>query len=304
MGTNHSQANLSRQAPSKKLVILLTVTAGYMFLEAIGGYLSNSLALMADAGHMLADVTALIISLIAFVIAKKPADSKASFGYHRAEIIAALMNGVALLLIAFFIVKEAILRFFNEPNQIEAPTMILIALGGLVVNIFGLALLHQDKKSNLNIRGAWLHVFSDTLGSIGVVISGILIYLFDWRFLDSLTSVLIAILVSYAAIHLILETVRVLMEQSPKHLNAQEVSNAILTIKHVLAVHDLHIWTIASGMDALSVHVVVSEKADHDNIIQKTQSLLKQKFNIFHETIQVEKQCPKNPENNFATYSA
>lgn len=281
---------LLKQRPSRRMLLVLVLTAGYMVAEAIGGFLSNSLSLLADAGHMLADVAALVISLLAFLLSARPKNYRASFGYYRAEVIAALFNGVVLLLVAFFIIKEAYLRLFS-PSEVETSLMMGIALGGLVVNVIGLSLLHKDKSHNLNIRGAWLHVFSDTLGSIGVIISGLLIYFFDFPLADPIASIAIACLVAYSALHLVTDTIRVLMEHAPAHINPQEVENSLLSLPQVVLVHDLHIWSITTGKDALSVHVVAQSEADYNKLLSEIQQMLATKFGIDHATIQIENEC-------------
>lgn len=280
----------NKQPPSKRLLIVLCLTAGYMVLEAVGGILSNSLALLADAGHMLSDVAALSISLFAFAMSSRPADQKASFGYHRAEVLAAFLNGFILLLVSFFIIKEAFERLFN-PSDVEPKLMLVVAFGGLLVNICGLLILHRDKSANINVRGAWLHVFSDALGSVGCVISGFLIYFFDWRSSDAWASIIIAGLVCYSACKLIMETMRVLMEHTPAHIDPKKVSEELLSVPHVLMVHDLHIWSITTGIDALSAHVVVNKEAVYDQVLLDIQTRLQKKFDIDHATIQLENQC-------------
>lgn len=268
----------------------MVVTFLYMIAEIVGGIYSNSLALLADAGHMLADVAALGISLVAFEIAKRPASDKATFGYMRAEILAALFNGIALFIIAFFIIREAIGRLLN-PEQISSEAMVIVALGGLLINIIGLVILHEGKTKNLNLHGAWLHVLSDTLGSVGVVISGTLIYFFGWKLSDPIASILISLLVGYSAISLILKTVRVLMEQTPEHIDPQEVRRAIGALKGTVRVHDLHIWTITSGHEALSMHVEAEVGVDYDNLLNEIKKVLSSRFGISHTTIQIEREC-------------
>jgi cobalt-zinc-cadmium efflux system protein len=281
---------ISRTRPTRRILLVLCLTAGYMVLEALGGIVSNSLALLADAGHMLADVVALGISLLAFALSSRPPSHRATFGYYRAEVIAALFNGLILLVVSFFIVKEALLRFFN-PSAIESPLMIVVATGGLLINIIGLSILHKDKANNLNIRGAWLHVFSDMLGSIGAVISGLLIYFFGWNFADSIASIFISALVSYSAIHLVLETLRVLMEHTPTHIDPRDVCEEILSIPDAIKIHDLHIWSITSGKEALSVHVIAREHSNYDKLLHQIQKMLELKFGIDHATIQIENEC-------------
>lgn len=288
--SDHISAHLLKKRPTRRVSLVLCLTASYMFLEFLGGLMSHSLALLADAGHMLADVCALSISLVAFVIASRPPNYHASFGYYRAEVLAALFNGVVLLLVSFFIIKEAILRFFS-PVEVLSGIMMWVALGGLLVNLIGLSLLHKDKAHNLNIKGAWLHVMSDTLGSIGAVISALLIYFLGWNFADSITSIIIAALVSYNAIHLILETVHVLMEHTPSHIDAKKVQESLLALKHVIKVHDLHIWSITSNKQALSVHVVADDGANYNLLLKEIQAMLDQIYKIDHSTIQIENEC-------------
>lgn len=282
--------SLLKKRPSRRVFLVLCLTAGYMIAEVLGGIYSNSLALLADAGHMLADVAALVVSLFAFAIASRPKTARASFGYRRAEVIAALFNGVILLIVSFFIIKEAISRFF-APSEVDSNLMIGVALGGLLVNMIGLALLHRDKAHSLNIRGAWLHVFSDTLGSIGVVVSGTLIHFFGWTLADPIASILIAGLVCYTSFQLVLDTLRVLMEHAPLHIDPHAVANEIEGIEGTLFVHDLHIWSITSGQEALAVHVVVEKNANYNELLLAIQKMLQEKFGIGHTTIQLENEC-------------
>jgi cobalt-zinc-cadmium efflux system protein len=288
------QDNLKR--PQTRVIIVLCLTALYMIAEAVGGFYSDSLALLADAGHMLADVIALGISLFAVIIASRPANQRATFGYYRAEVLAALFNGLILLLVSVFIIKEAITRLF-DPVAVETHTMIGVALGGLVVNFIGLWLLHRDKDNNLNIKGAWLHVLSDTLGSIGVLISGLIIQIWGFYIADPIASIIIASLIFYSAARLVLETVGVLMEHTPAHINPSEVKKTLSAIKHVKRIHDLHIWTISPGRENLAVHVEFEGRADSEKILAQIQEVLKNKFNIGHTTIQLEKECLEPDKN-------
>lgn len=293
----HEKHNHSKKGPpTRRVLFVLFLTASYMIAEAVGGYYSRSLALMADAGHMLADVAALSISLFAFMIAARPANFRATYGYYRAEVLAALFNGLILLLVSFFIIKEAVLRLF-DPVPVETTTMIFVALGGLVVNIVGLFALHADKAKNLNIRGAWLHVMSDALGSVGVIISGLLMYFFGLSNADSVASIIIASLIFYSAGRLVFETIDVLMEHTPAHIDPKAVKQAILTINHAKRAHDLHIWSISSERVALSVHVELEQGENSDELLAAIQKMLAQQFSIEHTTIQIEKECPRPDKN-------
>ena len=281
--------------PTKKLLIILVLTFIYMIAEAIGGVASNSLSLLADAGHMFADVTAVCISLVGFYISAKPATNKSTYGFYRAEVLAALLNGLVLLLTAFFIIKEAIIRLF-EPAIIESNSMLLIAFGGLIVNIISLWLLHKDQKHNLNLQAAFLHVLSDALGSVAVIFSGILIYFFNITWFDQIASIAICVLITFSALSLIYKTLNVLMEQVPDHIDITAVKQAIISISGVINVHDLHIWSITLGQEALSAHVLV-KKEEIDNkqeILENIQNTLLHKFSIHHITIQIEYKCTDN----------
>lgn len=281
-------STFSNKKPTKQLLLVLCLTTAYMVAEVIGGFLSNSLALLADAGHMLADVAALLMSLMAFYISSRPADDKATYGYYRAEVIAAFINGVVLLIVSFFIIKEAMLRFFT-PAEVEPDLMLWVAFGGLVINIAGLFVLKGHSSSNINIKGAFLHVMSDTLGSIGVIFSGILIKIFNWRLVDPIMSIAIALLVFYSSIRLIMETLHVLMEHAPRHINPKDILEELLSVPEILSVDNLHVWSITQGKDALSAHVVVEEGVDYNEILKNVKNILQAKFGISHTTIQIEK---------------
>lgn len=257
-----------------------------MVAELVGGWLSNSLALLADAGHMFSDAAALGLALFAIWMAQKPATAERTFGYYRAEILAALVNGAALIVIAIFILVEAWGRF-REPPEVDAPLMIAIALGGLLINLVGLLVLSGRRAESLNLRGAWLHVLSDALGSLQAVVAGVLILFFGWAWVDPLASVLIALLVAWSAWSLLRDSVAVLMEGSPAHIDVTEVRETLRDTPRVLDVHDLHIWTITSGLDSLSAHVVVEPEAPED-LLATIQQTLHDRFGIEHVTIQLE----------------
>ena len=281
----HVHATPSREGQGA-LKITLVLVCAYMIAEVVGGLLSNSLALLADAGHMLSDAAALALALFAIWMAQKPATDRRTYGYYRAEILAALVNGTALLVISVFIVVEAWKRF-SEPPQVRAGLMMAIAGGGLLVNLIGLWVLADGRKGSLNLRGAWLHVFTDALGSAQAVLAGLLIWRFGWLWVDPLASVLIALLVAYSAWSLLKESVAVLMEGSPAHIDVAEVRQALLDHPRVCEVHDLHIWTITSGLESLSAHVVVEDDPDPD-LLPTLQGTLQKRFGIGHITLQIE----------------
>lgn len=253
----------------------------------MGGLLTGSLALLADAGHTLSDVGALAVSILAAWIAQKPPSERYTFGNTRAEILAALVQGVALLAVAIVIIIEAVGRFAN-PAPVGGVGMMIVASGGLAVNAVGLWLLHRGQKSNLNIRGAWLHVASDGLGSLGVIFAGFLIWMWGLFWADPAASIAISLLITYAAWKLLREVVDILMESAPAHLNVQEIRSAITSTPGVGQVHDLHVWTIGSGEISLSSHIVATPEAEIADLLPQVQSRLAESFAIHHSTLQIE----------------
>ncbi len=270
-----------------RLGVALGLAAAYMVAEVIGGLWTGSLALLADAGHMLSDVVALSLSVLAIRLAQRPANSQQTYGHHRTEILAALAHGLLLVGVAVYIVTEAAERI-QSPQPILGGPMLVIASGGLAVNLIGLWVLSEGRHDNLNVRGAWLHVLSDALGSIGAIAAGALVWGFGWYWADPAASALIALLVVYSAWALLREAVAVLMEWAPGHVDVQQVEGCIAALPGVLAVHDLHVWTISSGMVALSGHVVAQNPAAHGKLLQEISDLLHRRFEISHATIQIE----------------
>jgi cobalt-zinc-cadmium efflux system protein len=270
------------------LAAALVLAAAYMVAEFVGGWWTGSLALLADAGHMLSDVAALALSFFAIWLADRPSPAHRTFGYYRAEILAALANGIALAVISILVVVEAFKRF-GAPREVLGGPMLAIAAGGLAVNLIGLAILHGGREENLNVRGAWLHVLTDALGSVGAIAAGLFIYFLQWQWADPLASVLIAALVLYSAWRLIEEAVSVLMESAPKGVDVKKIHAALASRPGVVAVHDLHVWTITSGLPALSVHVVTDQTA-YEAILQDARATLHREFGIDHVTVQVEPQ--------------
>ena len=258
-----------------------------MIAEAVGGWLSNSLALLADAGHMLTDVAALSLTLAAIWIAERPATDKKTFGYYRYEILAAFVNGIALVLISLWVIYEAVERW-NAPPEVKGVEMTAVAVGGLIVNIIAAKLLHGGHEHDLNMRGAWLHVMGDLLGSVTAIIAGALILGFGWLWADALSSFLISLIIIFGAWNLIKESVNVLLEGTPAHIDLTAVETAIRETENVRDVHDLHVWTITSGMEALSVHVVHHEIVAPAALLTSIKTTLHNKFGIDHLTIQLE----------------
>ena len=265
----------------------LALVAAYLIAEVLGGLWTRSLALLADAGHMFSDVAALTLTLFAIWLAQRPTSVERTFGYHRVEILAALANGVALIAVVLLILREAVERL-SAPREVLGAPMLVVAVGGLFINLAGLWMLHGGKDSNLNVRGAWLHVLSDTLGSIGVIAAAFLVWAFGWRRADPIASIGIALLVIFASWQLIRETVGVLMESAPGHIDVEEVRRAFGETRGVLSIHDLHVWTITSGFVSLSCHVESSHQLPDHELLSSIQELLRERFGIDHVTIQIE----------------
>jgi cobalt-zinc-cadmium efflux system protein len=283
----HSHSHHRAQRNRRRLSFVLALTAVYMLAEAVGGWLTGSLALLADAGHMLADVAALALALIAVWFSSRPATQSKTFGYYRLEILAALINGVALVLISLLIFYEAYQRW-AEPPLVKSGLMMLIATGGLAINLVCAWLLHGDHKDDLNMRGAWLHIIGDALGSVGAIIAGVLMSVYGWYAADPLFSCLIGLLIIWSSWHLIRESTNVLLEGTPAHINLAAVEDAILQTRGVEDVHDLHVWTITSGREALSAHVIHVESISQAELLKELRTKLSERFGVDHLTIQME----------------
>jgi cobalt-zinc-cadmium efflux system protein len=287
MSAGHSHSHHGSAGNRQRLALALGLAAVYMVAEAVGGWLTGSLALLADAGHMLADVAALGLSLFCMSMARRPPTSRRTYGYHRLEILAALVNGGALVAISFFVLAEAAQRL-RQPATVEAPAMLGIAAGGLLVNLAALWILRGGRADSLNVRGAWLHVLTDTLGSVQAMAAGALIWAFGWQWADPAASVLIVALVVYSAWSLLKEATAVLMESAPAHMDVDEMHDAMMCVPGVLEVHDLHVWTITSGLDSLSAHVVVEEERYNCDLLAEIRTALHDRFGIHHMTVQIE----------------
>lgn len=280
----HAQA---RRGERKKLGWTLALTSFILVAEVAGGFLSRSLSLLSDAGHMFSDVVAQALSLAAVVIALKPADARRTYGWHRIEILAALLNGLTLLLLAGAIVWHGIERL-SQPVEIRTGLMLVVASVGLVANVVGAWLLH-DLKS-LNARGAYLHILFDTLSSVLVLVGGVVMYLTRGLYwLDAAASIAIGAFILFSAYRIVREAVDVLLEAVPQGIDLAGVTHAIDHIDGVSEVHDLHIWTITSGMYALSAHIVVKDgSTDNDALLNRVKEMLLRDFAIGHTTLQLE----------------
>lgn len=281
----------SGSANKKTLTISLVIITIYMAVEVIGGLFTNSLSLLADAGHMLSDAISLFIALMAFTFSSKIADYGKTYGYKRFEILAAVINGVTLILISAYIIYEAIERF-QKPPEILSGGMLIVAVIGLAVNILVARIMMRgaDVKENLNMRGAYLHVISDMLGSVGAIIAALLIMFFGWIWADALASIIVSLLVLRSGYLVTKSAIHVLMEGTPDNVDIENVTQKIVETEDIISIHDLHIWTITSGLNALTCHVVVNEKMTieaREILLGKIEHDL-QHLNIHHVTIQLE----------------
>ncbi len=292
-GATHDHAHGSgdpshRAAATAGLKAALWLTLAFFFAEVVGGWLSNSLALLADAGHMLTDVGALGLSLFVAWFSRQPGSTSKTFGYLRWEILAAFLNGSVLLLVSAGIVWEAIGRL-RHPEPIQSGLMLLVATGGLVVNIIAARLLHAGASSSLNVRGAYLHVLGDLLGSVAAILAGLAVRYNGWTVADPVASIVMTLFIVRGAWALVRESVDVLLEAVPPHISLDAVRLAVAAVPGVASVHDLHIWTVTSGMVAMSVHVVVPAPDDHQAALEQVRAAMA-RFGIGHVTVQIEGQ--------------
>lgn len=283
-GETHAE---SRRASATRLKITVALAASYLVAEVIGGWMTNSLALMADAGHMLSDVAALAISLAALQAAARPATDTRTWGYHRAEALAALVNAVALGVVAVGICVEAVQRLASPPD-VAGPVALAIATGGLLVNLAGLGVLGHGHDHGIGVRSAWLHMLGDALGSAGAMASAAAIWLAGWNWADPVASLVIAVLIVRSAGALLIETVDVLMESAPDHVDVVAVRRGLEGLPGVAGVHDLHVWTITSGLDAVSGHVVLRGDVRGREVLAAARGLLHERFGLDHVTLQLE----------------
>lgn len=291
-GSTPSEAQ-DRTRNKHALALVLALTATFTVVEIVGGLLTGSLALLADAVHMLSDNVSLGLALFAVWLAQRPATPERSFGYKRAEIVAALANAVALIAISIWIFVEAIRRF-SDPPEVLGDWMLLVAALGLAANLAGMAILWPTQRENLNVKAAFRHILSDLLGSMGTVAAALAILLTGWLAADPLISVLIGILIVVSSWSILREALNILLEAAPAGIDAEQVGRAMVTGEGVIEVHDLHIWTITSGFPALSAHVLVSAGHDCHEHRRRLEQLLAEKFGITHSTLQVDHATDKS----------
>ena len=276
-----------RQLNRRRLLLVLVLALSYAGIELVGGFLTGSLALLADSLHMVADVAALALSLLGSWMASRPANHRRTFGNSRAEILAALANGLGLAVVAVFISVHAIERFL-APQDVHGEGVMIVAFGGLIINLVSLYILEAGRGDSLNVRGAWLHVASDALASVGVIGAGAGVWAFGWMWLDPAVSIVVALLVLTSAWNLIREALDVLMETVPAHLDPEEIRDQLLDVPGVAALHCLHVWTIGSSEVSLSSHLVVDVEYETDRLLRDVRDRLSTRFGIDHTTIQIE----------------
>jgi len=286
---HHIDHKRSISSHQSNLLIALFITGAIMVAELIGGLLSNSLALLSDAGHMFMDILALLLSFFALRFATRPATEKQTFGFYRLEILAALINGTVLLVLSLFIFYEAYQRFI-EPREIRGFLMLGVAAIGLGANIVSALVLRAGSHENLNVKGAFLHVVGDLISSLGVILAGAIILLTGWRRVDSIISFVIGVIILIGAYRLVMESVHILLESTPKDITLNEVIDGVKTIEGVRDLHHVHLWTITSGIYALSAHVLIEDQmtSRSSQILEDINRFLREKFNIDHTTIQFE----------------
>lgn len=274
-----------------KLRLVLYLNFGFMLVEAAGGLMTGSMALLSDAGHMLTDVGAIALALFASWLAMRPKNDRRTYGYLRAEIIGALMNGVLLILLCGYILIEAYRRT-GASLTIDGGPVLIIALIGLIINLASAKIIHRYSRDNLNMQGAYLHMLYDALGSVGVIVAGAVILLTGWTPIDTLASVLIALLILRGGWRLLMQSIDILMEGTPAEVDYNEITAAMIAGEHLVDVHDLHIWAISSGVLAMSAHIKVSDACVNSghwpDCLKSTQQLLRRDWGIEHTTLQTE----------------
>ena len=289
MGHDHDHHHDHESGNLKRVQVALVLTGTFMVVEVVGGILSGSLALLADAGHMLTDTMALALAAFAFRVSRRPADAKRSYGYQRVQIIAAFVNGLSLLAIVGWILFEAIMRLI-EPPDVIGRTMLMVAGAGLLVNVIVFAVLHTGDQENLNIRGAALHVLGDLLGSVAAIIAALVILQTGWMPIDPILSVVVAMLILRSAWQLVKRSGHILLEGAPEWLDVEELQEKVVAaVPQVSEVHHVHVWGLTQQHLMLTMHVVLNEMVgDTTPVVRKVKESLKTDFGISHSTIEVE----------------
>lgn len=297
MGNGHHHHFAPTTQNERSLWIVLALTTSFMLIEMAGAFLTASLALLSDAAHMFTDSAALAIALMAVRIARRPANSRLSFGYHRFEVLAAAFNALLLLAVALYIVVEA-WRRMNEPPDIAAEGMMAIAVAGLLVNLIGMRLLHAGKEHSLNMRGAYLEVWSDMLGSLGVIVGGALILITGWVWIDTLVAIGIGLWIVPRTMKLLKASLHVLLEGVPENINIEKLRSELTQVPGVRSIHDLHVWSLGSGKPSLTVHAVLDPGTSWDRVLDVVRDHLAREYGITHIAVQCESQpCDQTDEN-------
>ncbi len=285
---DHSHShNINNAKEKKALIIVLGLTFSFMIVEAVAGFYTGSLALLSDAGHMLTDVFAVSLAFFAIWFKEKPPTPTKTFGFYRAEILAAFFNSLLLFAISAGILIEAYKRLLT-PHEVKSVEMTIVAVVGLLINLTSAYVLFKYQSGNLNIKGALYHVISDALGSVGAIVAGIIMITTKWYYADSLISILVSILIIRGAWVLFKESSHILLEGTPKGIDLDLVKTCICSKENVISVHDLHVWTLTQGFEALSAHVVVQDMDNSENILSDLKKELSEKFKISHVTLQLE----------------
>ena len=284
----HSHAHKTNEKNLRRVMVALVLTGAFMVVEVVGGIISGSLALLADAGHMLTDTMALALAAMAFHVSKRPPDGNLTFGYQRFQILAAFVNGLSLLAVVGWILFEAINRFFN-PNEILGETMLVVAAAGLAVNLISFAVLHSGDQENLNIRGAALHVAGDLLGSVAAIVAALVIIYTGWTLIDPILSVAVAALILKSAWSLVKRSAHILLEGAPEWLDVQIMQDRIVAgVPGVCEIHHVHIWGLTPQELMLTMHMSVIDEASQSNVIREAKQFLKNEYGIGHATIEVD----------------
>jgi len=292
---HHDHSVAVNQDNKSRVLWAMLLTFGFMFAEIVGGWVSGSLALLADAGHMFSDALALLLSWLAFKFSDKGADESRSFGWHRFQILAAFVNGLSLLVIAIWIVIEAVQRFM-QPVDVMAMPMIMIAILGLIINVVVFKILSGGDHDNLNLKSAMIHVLGDLLGSVAAIIAALCIMFFGWFWTDPVLSILVALLIVKSGWHVVKKSAHILIEGSPSQFNIHDVKNKLIKdIPSVIDVHHIHVWSLTNDINLMTLHVQIDQVHHDVDVLKQIKQSLMNHFNIQHTTIQVEHMpCPDN----------
>ena len=308
--TVHDRGHDHRSSSKRALLIVLVLVASHMTVEIVGGILSGSLGLLAHAAHMLTDAVALGLALFAVWIAGRPASITRTYGFHRTEVLAVMFNALALWVLASWIFYEAYRRLSEHGSahhhEVEGATMLIVAGIGLAINAAAAWILYRSSRHSINVEGAFWHIMADLMGSVVVVVSGVLVLLFDWDLVDPILSMLIAALILVSSCRLAIKVFRVLLEATPPHLDMYRLCSALEDVEGVTLVHDVHAWSITTGYDALTAHVLIDSdyRGELDPLLRRLRQIAYQEFGIHHITIQMEQSVADCTENHHVGHLA